>query len=43
MLKSNSQNGMGVADEYESNMAGVVIPGADVLEVAKQVPAYKEN
>lgn len=43
MLKTNSQNGMGVADEYESNMAGVVIAGADILEVAKQVPAYKEN
>lgn len=43
MLKTNSQNGIGVADEYESNMASVVIPGADVLEVAKQVPAYKEN
>lgn len=43
MLKNNSQNGMGVADEYESNMAGVVIAGADVLEAAKQVPAYKEN
>ncbi|MBL7645917.1 MAG: trypsin-like peptidase domain-containing protein [Candidatus Hydrogenedentes bacterium] len=43
MLKTNSQNGMGVADEYESNMASVVISGADVLEVAKQVPAYKEN
>lgn len=43
MLKSNSQNGMGVSDEYENNMASVVIPGADVLEVAKQVPAYKEN
>ena len=43
MLKTNSQNGMGVSDEYESNSASVVIPGADVLEVAKQVPAYKEN
>lgn len=43
MLKTNSQNGMGVSDEYESNSASVVIAGADVLEVAKQVPAYKEN
>jgi hypothetical protein len=43
LLATNSQNGMGVADEYESNSASVVIPGADVLEVAKQVPAYKEK
>lgn len=40
MLKSSSQNGMGVSEEYENNMASIVVPGADILEVAKQVPAY---
>jgi len=42
MLRSSGQNGMGLSDDYGMNMASVVVPGPDVLEIAKQVPAYAE-
>lgn len=40
LLQANSQNGMGVADDLEMNLACVVIPGPAIMDVAKQVPAY---
>ncbi|MBX3175882.1 MAG: trypsin-like peptidase domain-containing protein [Candidatus Hydrogenedentes bacterium] len=43
ILRGNGPNGMGVHDEYDMNMASVVIPGADILEIAKQAPAYKTD
>lgn len=41
LLRANGQNGMGMSDEYDMNMASVVVPGADVLESLKQAPPYK--
>ena len=42
MLRSSGQNGMGMSEEdYDMNMASVVVPGTEILEIAKQVPAYK--
>lgn len=42
MLRSSGQNGMGLSDDYGMNMASVVVPGPDVMEIAKQVPAYAD-
>jgi len=40
VLKMASNSGMGYTSGFESNMASIVIPGQDVLELVAQVPAY---
>ncbi len=42
MLKISGNSGMGYTSGYTSNMACVVLPGADVVELLEQVPAYAE-
>ena len=38
-----SNTGMGFTSGFDSNMASIVVPGADILELIDQVPPYKKK
>lgn len=42
-LKMPSSSGMGYTSGYQSNMASIVVPGPDILELVEQVPPYESE
>ena len=40
-LKIQANTGMGFTSGFESNMASIVVPGPDILELLEQVPPYE--
>ena len=42
-LKVSSGSGAGYSSGYQSNMASIVVPGPDIVELVAQVPAYAET